>query len=222
MCNCKDQNQCKCLDGKNAFTKTTASFIQPACNANVTINVKDSEFAVVGQPLFIENGGQYEVVSKTNTTITIKNLCGPNNVNPGLTVPSKSEVSPSGFNGDQGIQGPAGNPSICNSINSSFVLSGAVTSEDETSSQHVLTSTITGDTVVSYSWSLQGASVGVFISTIASVLISVLNPNQVIIAYNPTTLAGETISGLLKLTVVTENGCSKDFYYLFTLTVPLE
>jgi hypothetical protein len=204
MCNCKDQNQCKCLDGKNAFTKTTASFIQPACDANVTINVKDAEFAVVGQPLFIENGGQYEVVSKTDTTITIKNLCGRNNVAAGLTISSKSNVSPSGFDGLDGEPGECD----CPECNLSVIII------EKTFPDLGLNSTVTGGTgAYTYLWQIKSGPAE-FITINGSATNSNVNFNLETPGI-PFAVGDFLHIGLVKLTVTDSVGCKKEEYYNF-------
>lgn len=96
--------------GNNAYTTLTASFVQPAVNANVTISVLDQdvstgEWARVGQPIFIEGGGTYQVVSRTSTSMVITNLGYSENATVGDTIPNKSGVSPGGFKGATGAAG---------------------------------------------------------------------------------------------------------------------
>lgn len=94
----------------NSFTVTTADFVQPAVNSNVTVNVSaigqaTGIWAKVGQPIFIVGGGQYRIVSSTATTIVVTNLGGTNNAAPAATVSFPAGVSPSGEDGDNGIDG---------------------------------------------------------------------------------------------------------------------
>ena len=221
MCKCKDNNPCKCLDGKNAYTTTTANFIQPACEANVTISVKDTEWAIVGQPIFIEGGGQYEVVSKTINTITIKNLCGLNNAAVGSTVLSKKGVSPSGFNGLDGENGVC-EDCACD-INATFSWEKPDT---ELGIQSVLTVTPTSGTAP-YTYEFSNTTIGsdnpISISTVPSIDISVLDPNQVIITETYSLVnedPGGFYYGLIKVTVTDSTGCKKDFYQLYNYFVP--
>jgi hypothetical protein len=85
----------------SAYTTTTASFVQPAIGANVTIAVGNSQWMATGQVIYISTGGYYSVVS-TPTTIsaTITNLGYTNNANAGVTISSPSAVSPGGLSGD--------------------------------------------------------------------------------------------------------------------------
>jgi hypothetical protein len=105
------------IDGKNAFTITTSSFIQPAVGSTVTINVSTlgqftNQWASVGQIIFITdasgNGGYYSVVSTAgNDSITINNLYATNTA-AGLPINSGASVSPSGPAGAAGAAGAAG------------------------------------------------------------------------------------------------------------------
>lgn len=102
------------VNGKNAYTVTTASFVQPAALSNVTITVSDSlqntnQWAIVGQIIRVTdasgNGGWYQVVSITGTTqILVTNLDYTGSSTAGLTIATGAGVSPAG------LQGPAGNP----------------------------------------------------------------------------------------------------------------
>jgi hypothetical protein len=86
--------------GTNAFTFTSASFVQPSVNSNVTITVINTSWISVGQILYIENGGYYSVVSVPGTSsLTIKNLGYAGNASPSSTIPSVSKISPSGIPG---------------------------------------------------------------------------------------------------------------------------
>lgn len=101
------------LDGQNAFTVTTADFVQPNVGSNVTISVSalgqsTGLFAQTGQVIFVEGGGYYEVVSATATTITMTNLAGYGNTAPAATVSSPAGVSPAGLIGPTGATGTAG------------------------------------------------------------------------------------------------------------------
>jgi hypothetical protein len=104
------------IDGKNAFTRTTSSFIQPAVGSNVTINVSNigqftNAWASVGQTIYISLGGWYSVVSIAgSTSITISNLGYVGNTPVGLTISSNAAVSPSGPAGANGTNGAVGLP----------------------------------------------------------------------------------------------------------------
>lgn len=90
-------------NGLNAYTTLTSGFTQPAVNANVSIAVVSSEWMSVGQDIFVQNGGYYQVVSKADTThATIKNLGYTANAAAGASVANASSVSPAGEKGTAG------------------------------------------------------------------------------------------------------------------------
>lgn len=101
------------LDGLNSFTLTTATFVMPNVASNVTINVSNiSQMAAiwggVGQPIWIESAGAFEVVSTTSATMTVKNSGGANNASPAATIALGVRVSPSGLPGTSGTTGSNG------------------------------------------------------------------------------------------------------------------
>lgn len=90
-------------DGINSFTDLTASFIQPAVNANVTIDVTDGSFLGLGQFIWIEQGGTYEVITINSAlSITVENLGYTGNAPPTTVIPATAKVSPSGIKGVDG------------------------------------------------------------------------------------------------------------------------
>jgi hypothetical protein len=117
------------VNGKNAFTVTTASFVQPAALSNVTITVSDSlqntnQWAIPGQIIRVTdasgNGGWYQVVSITGTTqILVTNLDYTGSSTAGLTIATGAGVSPAGLrgpNGDPGNPGNNGDPGPPNTL----------------------------------------------------------------------------------------------------------
>jgi hypothetical protein len=103
------------VNGRNAFTQTTAAFVQPAVFGTVQINVSDADqftnqWAIPGQVVRITdgagNGGWYSVISISGTTlITIQNLGYSIGTSaPSTNILSGATVSPAG------LQGPQGNP----------------------------------------------------------------------------------------------------------------
>lgn len=117
------------VNGKNAFTVTTASFVQPAALSNVTITVSDSlqntnQWAIPGQIIRVTdasgNGGWYQVVSITGTTqILVTNLDYTGSSTAGLTIATGAGVSPAGLQGpqgDPGTQGGQGNDGPANTL----------------------------------------------------------------------------------------------------------
>jgi hypothetical protein len=100
-------------DGSNAFTLTTADFIVPAELSNVTITVADNTWMAMGQPIFVQTAGFFEVVSVDvdGVTVTIKNLKDTandaylDNVAPGTNISTGVKVSPGGLQGENGASG---------------------------------------------------------------------------------------------------------------------
>lgn len=105
------------VDGENAFTLTTSPFTQPAVLATVAVNTDDTGqlgngFANKGQILRITDGsvgGWYEVANVVSPTqLSVVNLGYQGSSAPGVTIPSGSNVSPSGPAGVAGAAGAAG------------------------------------------------------------------------------------------------------------------
>lgn len=100
--------------GKNAFTKTTASFTMPAVNANVTITVSstgqyNNAWAKALQVVAITGAGYFQVVSTAGLNqITVMNLGYAGNATPADTIASGATVAPAGLQGIQGIAGDNG------------------------------------------------------------------------------------------------------------------
>jgi hypothetical protein len=104
------------VNGKNAFTVTTAQFVQPGVGNSITINVSDSlqntnQWAIVGQIIKItdsaSNGGWYQVTSITGTNqITATQLDYPGTS--GSTILVGAGVSPAGLRGPIGTPGTNG------------------------------------------------------------------------------------------------------------------
>lgn len=84
-------------DGINAFTQTTADFIVPAIGGQVTIVVVNTDWMGIGQPLFIEDAGIFEVVSiGSQTSVTLEYLDYDINTHSTETISTGAKVSPSG------------------------------------------------------------------------------------------------------------------------------
>ena len=104
------------VDGKNAFTVTTAQFVQPGVGNSITINVSDSlqntnQWAIIGQIIKITdsaaNGGWYQVTNITGTNqITAIQLDYPGTF--GSTILVGAGVSPAGLRGPAGTPGTPG------------------------------------------------------------------------------------------------------------------
>jgi hypothetical protein len=95
--------------GVDAFTTTEAQFIMPAVNGSTVVSVNNSVWAAIGQSVFVEGAGQFEVVAKpTSTQLTLKNLGYAANFAPATVVALGKRVSPSGVAGGQGSDALAG------------------------------------------------------------------------------------------------------------------
>lgn len=78
-------------------TNTTASFVQPAVLANVTISVVSTTGFTVGETVYIVGGGTYTISSIVPTTsMTVTNTGAQGNFAPGVIVPKSAAVSPPG------------------------------------------------------------------------------------------------------------------------------
>lgn len=96
-------------NGVDAFTITTFPFTQPVALATVVVDVSNSSWAAIGQIVFLEGGGYYEVAAKpTATSITLINLDYSDNVADGTIVALGKRVSPAGVAGSGGSDAVAG------------------------------------------------------------------------------------------------------------------
>lgn len=101
--------------GQNAFTYTTAAFVQPVpditapYDTTITIPVIQGQFPGILQWVYITGGGYYRVISQTATSLTLVNSGLPENSAPGVVIPSGASVSPAGPQGPAGATG-AGTP----------------------------------------------------------------------------------------------------------------
>lgn len=108
------------VSGINAFTTTTASFLVPAVNSNVTVAVAESRWMVVGQVLFTEFGSFRVQSIFGETSISLTNLTGTQ----GASIASGTKLSPSGERGIQGNPGGLGSAASY-SINAIGIAGGA-------------------------------------------------------------------------------------------------
>lgn len=99
-------------DGENAFTLTALDFTMPAELANVIVNVVSTDWMAIGQPLFVQGAGFFEVVSiGSPTDVTLKNLEDAatdaylDNVAPGTNISAAMKVSPGGWQGPSSAAG---------------------------------------------------------------------------------------------------------------------
>lgn len=124
MCSCG--NNCggacvsNCVNGLNAFTITTSSFVQPNVSSNVTVNVSNitplnNQWAAIGQIIYIAGGGYYQVVSVPSlTSVVVQNLGYAGNAAPGVTVPAAGLFTPGGLVGPNGQAGTSGTSVLIN------------------------------------------------------------------------------------------------------------
>jgi hypothetical protein len=83
--------------GGNAYTVTTANFIVPAANNNVTVAVADTDWMLVGQIVVTPGPYNFEVISVNGpVSVTLKWLDYSADAATGATVASGAGVSPSG------------------------------------------------------------------------------------------------------------------------------
>lgn len=95
--------------GANAFGVTTASFVQPTVGSDVSVNVDTTDWMGLGQPVFVETGGDYTVAGiASGTIVNLTNVGDSVNVSPGTTVNAGSSISPGGLQGASGPTGPTG------------------------------------------------------------------------------------------------------------------
>jgi hypothetical protein len=100
-----DLGALKGADGTDAYTTTTAGFVQPAA-APVSVSVVDTSWMAVGQPIFVAGGGAYTVAAITDAThVSLTNTGATGNAGAGATVAGSAKVSPSGPKGADGTNG---------------------------------------------------------------------------------------------------------------------
>ena len=84
----------------SATAATTASFVQPASGANVSVSMSATSWFSTGAYLFINGGGYYQVASVTDSThAVLTNLGYSGNASAATTVASPSLVAASGPQG---------------------------------------------------------------------------------------------------------------------------
>lgn len=92
--------------GQSAFTDTAASFVVPAVGNDVTITVLNTDWMAVGEPIFIEGAGTFEVVTIVDAThVTVEYLDIDANTAAGNAIASGTIVTPTGTssNGTNGV-----------------------------------------------------------------------------------------------------------------------
>lgn len=92
-------------DGINAFTVTTADFTMPTYLGTEIIEVENSSWAAIGQPVYVEGTGFFAVTAITDAThLTLMNLddnagAYADNATPGTPISFPVAVSPGGWQG---------------------------------------------------------------------------------------------------------------------------
>lgn len=87
--------------GKNAYTATTSNFTMPASTASATAVVSNSDWATIGQVVFLQGAGTLQVTAKPSSTqVTLLNPAAYTaNVAGGTVIGSGATLSPSGLIG---------------------------------------------------------------------------------------------------------------------------
>ena len=92
--------------GFNAYTDTTVQFTVPNANSNVTISVINSDWMVIGQLIYIQDAGTYEVVSKSDSTsAVVKNKGNQGNAATSTVISTGRAIAPTGATGATGTSG---------------------------------------------------------------------------------------------------------------------
>lgn len=97
--------------GVDAFTTTSAAFVQPAVLGNVNVSVGTTAWMVPTQVVYVAGGGYYQIAAIVDgVTVTLTNLGYPGNAAPAAVIASPAGVSPSGLEGPAGTPGAPGPP----------------------------------------------------------------------------------------------------------------
>ena len=195
------------VNGFNAFTVTTASFVMPAIGASVNISVSATNqytgiWAALGQVIYISDGtndGYFEVTTVgTQTTIGVKNLGYTGNAAPGAVFAIGSKVSPGGLQGPAGVNGNDGTSILAIEYNALPINQTGSYAQFLTTSLNPATLTANGDSIhiqgrMFYQQNSTGANNGRFKIQLFD------GANTVDVAVVPTTFfGGNTFVGLSK------------------------
>lgn len=111
--------------GYNSFTVNTVEFVVPAVNDQVTIVVVYTNWIAVGQIVFIQSAGYYQVAAIDSITdVVITNLGYADNAIPTTTIAPYQPVVPSGIAGQTGDTG-GGVTSVALSAPAIFTVTGS-------------------------------------------------------------------------------------------------
>lgn len=154
--------------GKNAYTFLAASFTMPAAGNFVTVTVSNAgqfgnRWAVVGQIVFVENAGHFQVEEVIGTNqLQITNIDYAGNATGGSTIASGGYISPAGL---RGIQGPAGANGTAGTARLYKLLTtqtSATVFSDATLASYLMpadTLVNDGDSIVIEAWMVQSGSI---------------------------------------------------------------
>lgn len=165
-------------NGVNAFTTSTSSFVQPSIGATVTVPVVTSAWASVGQNVFIEGGGTYQITAiGSSAQITVQNLSGYNNTSGGSTISTNAKISPGGF------IGPAG---------ASFTTTSADFTQPSSGATVAVSVVTTSWMAIGQTLFIQGGGYYTVSSIVSSTSVTVTNPSGS--AYSGNSSPGATIA----------------------------
>jgi hypothetical protein len=86
-----------------SFSTTTASFVMPSSGSDVLVSVDDSSWISVGQVVYIETAGYFEVLdTPSSTTVEVENLGYSGNASGATVIATTQQVSPGGLQGASG------------------------------------------------------------------------------------------------------------------------
>ena len=85
-----------------AYTNTTAAFIQPAVNTTVTVAIVSGDWMTTGATVFVESAGYYQVVTPGTTSVVLRNLGYSANASPTTNILSNRKITASGTAGATG------------------------------------------------------------------------------------------------------------------------
>ena len=131
-CGSNEVELCQCDDGKNSFviSTTNTTIANPMTIAVSNIGQYTGKWALIGQPIFIEGYGTYQVTASTSTSITVAyppspyvggasySLGSVDYDNSG-TIPSGTKISPGGAKGTTGATGSAAGILLYNDVTDS-------------------------------------------------------------------------------------------------------
>lgn len=105
-------------DGINAFTDLAAAFTVPDAAVPASATVDNSDWAVVGQIIFLEGAGYFAVTSVPDSThVVLDNTDYPGNAADGTIIAIGSHLGPGGLIGATGAAGGGGDMLYADNLN---------------------------------------------------------------------------------------------------------